>query len=499
MTTAIDVLGGLVVPDGRRWAAAATPVQWSDAEAVLADDGPRRHWIGRARGYSKTADAAGYALAALLSGGVSREHPIYAAAADRDQAALLLDSVAGYVSRTAGLAARVKVETWRASVDDASLIVLAADSSGAYGLRPSWLLLDELCQWPDTRGARRFHEALTTALPKVAGSRLVITTTAGSPEHWSKKVYDRALMEPNWRVSMTEGPPPWMPIAEVEAERRSLSPSAFERLFVNRWTASEDMLVNPDDLEAAAVLEGPLAPVAGRRYVIALDIGITNDATVVVVAHGEAVASEAGTVGHRVVVDRLWRWKGSRLRPVDLSEVEETIVTAHAAYPGPVVADPYQAVQLLQRLTRRGVHATKFDFTAVSVGRIAATLIRLLRSHQLWLPRDEVLLDELAGVRLRENSVGALRLDHLAGGHDDQAVALALAAHHLTDLAAGGPVTVHAPANRRLPDVGAPGPAGGTKTAGTGVYVAPNGQRAPVPARSRQAALVPPHLRRYLP
>jgi hypothetical protein len=49
------------------------------------------------------------------------------------------------------------------------------------------------------------------------------------------------------------------------------------------------------------------------------------------------------------------------------------------------------------------------------------------------LPDDELLLAEFAAVRLRKNSLGIYRLDHDAGQHDDQAIALALGAHHLLD------------------------------------------------------------------
>ena len=47
-----------------------------------------------------------------------------------------------------------------------------------------------------------------------------------------------------------------------------------------------------------------------------------------------------------------------------------------------------------------------------------------------------VLTDELLNVRLRTNSAGTVRLDHASGGHDDQAVALALAIHGVAELEA---------------------------------------------------------------
>jgi hypothetical protein len=51
------------------------------------------------------------------------------------------------------------------------------------------------------------------------------------------------------------------------------------------------------------------------------------------------------------------------------------------------------------------------------------------------------LIDELAGVVLRETAPGVYRLDHAAGKHDDRAVALALAAQALIAEGDPGPAT----------------------------------------------------------
>jgi hypothetical protein len=80
-----------------------------------------------------------------------------------------------------------------------------------------------------------------------------------------------------------------------------------------------------------------------------------------------------------------------------------------------------------------GVEVREYAFTAASVGRLALSLHQVIRNHRIALPGDEDLLDELVSVRLRKNSLGIYRLDHDAGQHDDQAIALALGTHHLLD------------------------------------------------------------------
>ena len=62
----LDLLAALTDPVGR-WGDKATEDQWTDAEAILSMDGPRRHWLGRAKGYSKTRDVAALSLVALLT------------------------------------------------------------------------------------------------------------------------------------------------------------------------------------------------------------------------------------------------------------------------------------------------------------------------------------------------------------------------------------------------------------------------------------------------
>ena len=88
---------------------------------------------------------------------------------------------------------------------------------------------------------------------------------------------------------------------------------------------------------------------------------------------------------------------------------------------------------MAQRLKRNGIPVQEFTFSPASVGKLAVTLLQLIREHALALPDDRDLLDELRNVRLRESSPGVLRLDHDRHRHDDRAVALALAASWLAE------------------------------------------------------------------
>ncbi len=64
------VMSSLILEDGRAWADAATPRQLADAREAIGGDEPYHFWT-RSRGYAKTSDGAGVALALLVGRVVS--------------------------------------------------------------------------------------------------------------------------------------------------------------------------------------------------------------------------------------------------------------------------------------------------------------------------------------------------------------------------------------------------------------------------------------------
>lgn len=449
---AFDLLAGLVLDDGRRWGEAAEGFQVADARAVLDVGGPRQHYLTRPRGGSKTTDGAGVGLAALLTQLPDRGRA-YAFAADRDQAGLLVDALAGFVERTPEVRGAVQVDTSKAAAtrSGATLTVMASDASSSWGLRPHLVFADELGRWKQTREPRALWRSIFSALPKVTGSRLVVLTSAADPAHWAYAVLERARSSPRWRVSEAPGPLPWVDPGDLAEQAAELPEWEYERLHLNRWVAAEDRLVDPAALRECVTLDGSQAPRPGVRYVVGVDVGLKNDRTAVAVCHGEPVRSDDGGRRMRVVLDRLWVAEGTRERPVQLRDVEAAIVQVCGDYGRPKVRlDPWQAVGLAQRLRGRGVSVEEWSFTSQSVGRLASTLHVLLRDRMLALPDDEALIDELAHVRLRETSPGVVRMDHDSGRHDDRAIALALAALELVGEGWVRPGRGSSPAGLRL-------------------------------------------------
>jgi hypothetical protein len=429
---ASEILASLVLENGEPWGACATDVQHTDGAAVLGPSGPRRHWIGRPRGYSKTSDAAAMTIAAVLGGLLPPGERAFFAAADRDQAALTADAIRGFAVRT-NLTGAVVVERDKVRFPDQRIDVeiMSSDAPSAWGRRGHWWIIDELTSWADTPNTRAYWEAISTAWPKVPECRVIVISSAGSPAHFSRVEYEAALADPRWRVSDVHEPPPWMRPGDVEAERRRLSAGSFARLFENRWTEAEDHLVTSERLARCVTLaDWPLPPSDDATYVIGVDVGVKNDATAIAVGHTE-------TRGERhVILDALDVFRPKRGVQVPLAEVESRVETLAKRYSwAEVLFDPSQALSMMQSLKGRGVRVAEHSFTAKSNDKAATLLHTMLRDGLVDLPDEPDLLDELLHVRVVETAQGLLSVDTTPGRHDDQVDALGIVAVTLMDRA----------------------------------------------------------------
>lgn len=394
-----------------------------------------------------TTDLAGVALSwlAMEAPALSRG---YVVASNSDQAAILIDAAAGFVARTPELES-LTVENERIVAPNKAWVkVLSLSDSGAWGLRDARLLiLDEFAQWPETRGAQRVYTAVRSTVQKTPGCRLVILTSAGEPSHWTyERVYQPAKTDPMWRVSETPGPVPWQDADDIEALRRELSPSEYARLVLNVWTEGEDRAVTEADYERAAEDCRPWGnappsikggghrlhfPADNVRYIVTVDVGLVNDATVVTVAHKEPMTDDRHGP-QQVVVDHIDRWQGSKNHHIPLEQVTRRVAELANEYRGArVYADPDQFMGSIQQLRKAGVRAESWAFTTTSVGQVATSLVQAFHNGQIRIPDYPELRDELLRVKLRESTAGVTRLDHDKGAHDDQAVCIGMACHLL--------------------------------------------------------------------
>jgi hypothetical protein len=425
---AVDLLYSFTVDagPGRRaepWGSIATEQQKADAASVLMGDDPRWHLWLRPRGMSKTTDAAYVALAALLTIQPANSRSLVYAV-DEDQAALLFERMAGAVAQLPEGSVKVLQRRIVNVATGAFLTVESSDAPSALGHTPWLVVVDELMAWKDVRGPKNLWTAIVSSLPKRPDSRLLVITSAGDPSNWTYDVVQSAAETDDWRYTYVPGPTPWWSAEDVRRQKALLSASAYSWYIANEFAASDNALIAPDDV-AAAVMQGivsrPYDP--AYRYVLGVDLGRKVDASVVAVAHRE---------GSRVVVDRVERWLPTRLRPVRLDTVEAAVRRLRAEYGNANVRmDPAKGEQMSQALRETGVLVEEYVFSEPGIDKLASNLMRLFSEREIDVPDVPDLLDELGSVVLKTTPSGRTRIDHYSGKHDDQVIAIALAAHWL--------------------------------------------------------------------
>jgi hypothetical protein len=433
---AIDLLNALVVgADGQRWGERASELQRADARALLDPDGPRRHWIGRPRGYSKTDDLAAVMIVALLERLQGGDEAV-AVAADREQAGILVRRIKWIAARTPELGSALNVERYAVTTSGgARLEAMASDAAGSWGRTPAWAVADELGQWARSPSAQELWMAISSAVAKVPKGVLAIISTAGEPDHWSRGVYENAVEDPLWHVSEIHTPAPWLDAGDIEGERRRLPESIFSRLWENRWASGEDTLLKYEDVVQCACLPGALDPEVGVRYIVGADLAVRRDRAVVAVCHAEQLEDDQGKPdGVRVVCDQLDVFRATHGQDIDLQQVQDTVLARARSYNhAPTIFDPAQAHQMMQALRREGLQVQEHVFSATSNSKRALVILELVRGHRLWLPDEQELIGEFAALRLVQRGPGLFRYDHMAGKHDDQVTAIGLCAHHLLE------------------------------------------------------------------
>ena len=418
MDDALDVIGGLITEDGRPWSDAAVDVQIEDMSAWLHDDRPY-HYATRSRGFSKSADAAALALGALLTDPLMRGFWL---ASDQEQGRLAIESITGYVQRTPGLAGALVITANKVtSVHGGSLEILAADAAGAWGRRPSWLIVDEIANWAETSSSLRLWQAMSTALTKVAGARAVLITSAGNPRHFAYRVLEHARRSELWRTSETPGPAPWADPARLADQRASLPPAVYDQLYGNVWTEPEGDFLDPGVVDAAFVRPGPSlrAALNSCSYIAGLDLGAVHDRTVLAIGHRE---------GDRTALDLMRVWTGRRGHPVDFDAVGAEVLELYREFRFSLSVDPWQAYELISKLEKQDVDVRPFHFSPQSKTRLASTLLHSINTGTVELYPAEGLRDELVALRVKPSTSGSgmFAFDHAPGEHDDRATSLAL-------------------------------------------------------------------------
>ena len=400
----------IVLEDGRPHGQQMDPWQRADFEAL--DDPRHQHaYLERPRGHSKTGDVGTECVTELVLGPAGRQ--LYAAAADEDQARLLLEDVTGKFQRNPRLAplATLKKNQIVMKRGKSTLTILAADAPSSYGLRPDLIVVDELAEWKK----RDLWDSLWTATGKRPHCRVLAISTAG----WDKasvawEVRSIAEREADWYFSSRGQCASWIKPSWLAQQERTLPAHVYKRLHCNLWVDGAGAFFTSAEVDA--IFQG--VPVGPGTYTIGLDVGLSRDRTVIALLRVDAATG-------LVCVDLLVTYIPPVGAKVDLQEVEAAVAELSTRYQAPVAYDTWQAVLLGQRLEAQGIPTIPYTFTSESRRKLFGSLLDLIRTGSLRSRPHDDLRRELLGLDVLETSSG-WRVDHKAGRHDDHVIAVAL-------------------------------------------------------------------------
>jgi phage terminase large subunit-like protein len=354
---------------------------------------------------------------------------------DKDQAALIADTISGFVMRSELLRASLQLSRFRVTAPSTGSIlqVLPADAASSWGLRPSLVVLDELSSWAG-HGAEEFFQSLLSSLGKVKGARALVATTAHWDRHslcWSLR--SQVEQDPAWLFMRRGQCASWVSQAFLEEQRRLLPAHVYQMLHENEWTEAGGAYLTWAEVDAIfreGVIEG------SSNCFMGIDIGASIDRTAIAVVRG-------GSNPLRLRAIAIELSEGTPDQRVQLTEVETRVLDLAKRFRVRTVClDPWQGLHLAERLRHGGLAVEEHAFTQASRMRLYDDFLQLVRQRRLTSVENQVLRTELEGLRWVERT-GLLRVDHQAGQHDDTVVALALACHAALSLESkiSGPIS----------------------------------------------------------
>lgn len=435
----------------------------------------------------KTGLAAALALYHLIGDG-ELNGQVICAATGINQASLLYNAARAMVEADPELAELVnRIESTKRLTHRASgsyLATIAADAARAHGLGPSFIVCDEVAQWPK----RDLYDALATS----TGGReqplmLVISTQSPDPNNvmselvdYGRKVNAGVIDDPSFAAFIFEAPADadwqneavWhtanpalgdfrsldeMRTAAARAKRIPAQESAFRTYYLNQAVAADARFLSGADWDACAA-PVDIEALEGRPCWGGLDLGSTQDLTSLVLVFpddGDPVRFDvlpffwtaADTMNDRGDRDRvpysLWAQQGyiaaTPGRIIDKGHVVRTLAEVAARYDLRGIAfDRWRIEELQKGLSAEGVDVPLVAWgqgfkdmgpavgaleTAVIAGRIRHGGHPVLR----WNAANAAVEIDPAGNRKLTKQKSTGRIDGLV------ALAMALGLHSRTD------------------------------------------------------------------
>lgn len=298
--------------------------------------------------------------------------------------------------------------------------ILTADALGAHGSRPDIVIIDELTHITD----EAFVQTLLDNAGKMPNGLVFIGTNAGFLGTWQERLRQVAVESPRWFVHVYAELAPWI-TAEEDAEARKRNPTArYNRLWRGIWSTGSGDALDPDSIEAACTLDGPVPGYVRRYapYLGFLDLGLKHD-------HAALVVLGMDLQTRRIRLASCQSWNPAHYSGrIPLSLVrDECLRTANEFQLNGIVYDPWQAELMAEDLRAAGVRMRSYEFTSKHLSQMATTLLEVFNNRMIDLYRDPLLLRDLSRLVIVERPQGfRLQSTRDADGHADRATALAM-------------------------------------------------------------------------
>ena len=401
-------------------------------------EGPRNFWLTLPRGHDKTGMLA--RLSSWFIGFSTSPKSCVAAAVDRDQANILLESMKTEAALNPWLKKRLTFMNYKVIGHQGSVLkAVSSDAYSSFGYRSDLMVFDELTHWKD----RGLWDAIFSGRHKIDRAVLVIITNAGVLGSWQHEILEKTkeLHGKSWFIY--EVPPHlplsnWMSSAEILEAERLLPPAVAKRVIHNVWidpgedcgfiSAADVSLC--EELGRSRALTRKVEGEPGYEYFVSIDYAPVKDRTALAVIH----KAKDGMV----IVDRLDIMQGRADRRVSIEAVEAWLDNVRKKFRiALVVIDPYQMESTCQKfegllpVERCEARGGKTNYA------LASNLRSLLVNQNIaWYPdaglvinngKEESFGYELKNLIIRQLGYG-WRLDTMPGGFDDRSVAVAQAA-----------------------------------------------------------------------
>jgi len=367
---------------------------------------------------------------------------VIVAANDKDQASQIIYTK---MRRAINYNAELKagVNTYKGFIEieprDTTIRCIANEFESAAGLNPNCTLFDELWGFK----GRKFYDELTV-VPTRTQPLIVIVTYAGYEQSgllwdlYSDGMAGETLMEiPGKEVYIKRAKSDkrmfmlwshdnlskWVADDYLEDQKRRLPPPVYARLHENRWVSQVGTIITQRDIDRILnqYWRPQFAPNVEKAfsYVMACDVGLSNDRTVVAVTHYDPE-------DQRVYLDSLRLWEGSQEEHVLIEGVERYMFEeAEKFRVSCIVCDPWQLEASMQKL--RGIYQVRAFNFATDMIRLSQVVHNLVTSGGLQIYNCSELIDELKAAIVKQTPRG-WKLEHTKHGHNDCLVTVGMAA-----------------------------------------------------------------------